>query len=322
VLRTLGRSKIEVSSLGLGTARIGGLGYSRKLDRETKLIPDAVEESKRAIRAAIDLGVTLIDTADTYGSGRSERLIGEALRGVRNKVTLATKFGELFDEETGEVPEGVSVTPEYVEEACDASLRRLGTDVIDLYLFHLCDYPLGEAESIRDALEDLVAKGKIRYYGWSTDDVERAKLFAQGRHCTAIEHRLNILHDAPEMLSLCDGEDMASINRVPLLIGVLTGRWRRGDSLPEDDRRSDWFDDEQFLKLLDRAESLRPMLTQDGRSYVQGALGWIWSRHPRAIPVPGFRTLQQAEDLAGAMEFGPLSQDIFERVTDIMRQPL
>lgn len=322
MFRTLGRSEIEVSALGLGTARIGGLGYSRKGDCETTLIPEAVAETKRAISRAIDLGVTLIDTADIYGSGRSERLIGEAIRGVRQKITLASKFGELFDEETGDVPDDVRVTPEYVEQACDASLRRLGTDVIDLYLFHLSDFPLDEAAGIRDALEDLVVKGKIRFYGWSTDDVERGMLFALGEHCTAIEHRLNILNDAPEMLALCDEEDLASINRVPLLTGILTGRWHRGDSLPEIDRRSDWFSDEQFLTLLDRAESLRPHLTQDGRSYVQGAIGWLWARHPRAVPVPGFRTVQHVEDLAGAMAFGPLPQDAFERASEIMQQPL
>ncbi len=320
--RTLGRSKIEVSALGLGTARIGGLGYSRKGDCETVLIPDAIEESRRAIRAAIDRGVNLFDTADVYGAGRSERLLGESIRDVRRKVIIATKFGELFDEDTGEQPEGVEFEPEHVKPACDESLRRLGTDVIDVYLLHLRDYPLDKAEAVRDALEDLVAKGKIRFYGWSTDSVERAKLFAQGRHCTVIEHRLNPFMDAPEMLKLCDQENLASLNRAPLICGALTGRWHPNTSLPESDRRSDWFDDEGFSKMLERAESLRPTLTQDGRSYVQGAIGWIWARHCRAIPIPGFRSVRQVEDLSGAMEFGPLSQEAFERVNDIMRQPL
>jgi len=156
VLRTLGRSGIVVSALGLGTARVGGLGFSRKGDRETTLIPEAVRESKRAIRVAIDQGVTFFDTADIYGVGRSESLLGEAIRGFRHKVVIATKFGELFEGETGEEPEG-KVTPEYVEQACNESLRRLGTDVIDLYLFHLRDFPLEQAEGIRDTLEDLVA---------------------------------------------------------------------------------------------------------------------------------------------------------------------
>ncbi len=319
--RVLGRSGIVVSALGLGTARVGGLGYSRRGDRETAMPPADFEESKRAIRAAIDRGVDLIDTADIYGAGRAERLIGEAIRGVRNKVVIATKFGELFDEATGAKPEG-AVTPEYVQQACDASLRRLGIDVIDVYIFHLRDFALDQAVGIRDALEDLVARGKIRAYGWSTDDVERARLFAQSPHCAVIEHRLNVFDDAPDMIRLCDELDLGEIIRVPLLTGVLTGRWHRGDSLPEADRRSDGFGDEAFLRMLDRAESLRPFLTSGGRSYAQGALAWIWARSARAVPVPGFRTVAQAAELADAMRHGPLSQEDFAQIGEAMRAPL
>lgn len=319
--RTLGRSGIVVSALGLGTARVGGLGFSRKGDRETTLIPKAVQESKRAIRMAIDRGINFFDTADIYGAGRAETLLGEAIGGVRHKVVIATKFGELFEEETGKEPEG-AVTPEYVKQACNESLRRLGTDVIDLYLFHLRGFPLEEAKGIRDALEDLVARGKIRSYGWSTDDLERAKLFAEGPHCSAIEHRLNIFMDASDMLAFCDEENLASINRVPLLIGVLTGRWHPGDSLPESDRRSDHFRDEGFLKWLEQAETLRPTLTRNGRSYVQGAIAWIWRRSPRAVPIPGFRTVAQVEELAGSIRHGAMSQEDFEAVVTQTKAPL
>jgi len=323
MLRRLGRSGIEVSAMGLGTARIGGLGFSRLGDHETNMPPSAARESKRAIRAAVNRGITFFDTADDYGIGGSERLLGEALQGIRRKVVISTKFGGgLTDEKMGEWVEGTEVTPEFVEQSCDASLQRLGTDVIDVYLLHIRDYPVDRAEPIRDALEDLVAKGKIRSYGWSTDDPERARFFAQAKHCAVVEHRLNVLMDARKMLELCDEEDLASINRVPLLMGALTGRWQRGSTLPEVDRRSDWFQDDEFLQLLDRAESIRPLMTEDGRSYVQGAIGWIWARHPRAIPIPGFRTTQQVEDLAGAMTYGPLSAEAFERAKEIMQQPL
>ncbi|MFC2107982.1 aldo/keto reductase [Candidatus Bipolaricaulota bacterium] len=321
MLRTLGRSGIVVSALGLGTARIGGLGYSRSGDHETRLIPEAVEESKRAIRRALDLGITLFDTADVYGAGRSERILGEALAGRRNEAIVATKFGEGFDEDTGEEVD-VDVTPEYVVRACEASLRRLGIDVIDLYLLHLRDFPIDRAVAIRDALEDLVSAGKIRGYGWSTDDVERAALFAEGPHCIAIEHRLNVLMDATEMLALCDVHDLASINKIPLATGALTGRWGPDTVLPEDDRRSDWFNDQGFQDFLRRAETLRPLLTEGGRSYVQGALGWIWARSPRAIPIPGFRTVEQVTGLAGAMQHGPMSQESFEAVAAQTKAPL
>lgn len=308
-----------MSGLGLGTARIGGLGYSRSGDRETRLIPEAVEESKRAIRRALDLGVTFFDTADVYGAGRSERILGEALAGRRNEVVLATKFGERFDEETGEEVD-VEVTPEYVVRACEASLRRLRTDTIDLYLFHLRDFPIDRASAIRDALEDLVAAGKIRGYGWSTDDVERAALFAEGRNCVAVEHRLNVLMDAPEMLAACDAHDLASINRVPLLCGVITGRWNPDVTLPASDRRSDWLAEPGFRDMIRRAESLRPILTEGGRSFVQGALGWILARSPRAIPIPGFRTVEHVEGLAGAMDRGPLREDQMDRIAALLER--
>ena len=317
VERTLGRSGIKVSAIGLGTARIGGLGYSRSGDHETRLAPEAVEESKRAIRRALELGITFIDTADVYGAGRSERILGEALAGRRRDVAIASKFGEGFDEETGAEID-VDVTPEYVVSACEASLRRLGTDVIDLYLLHLRDFPIDRAPAIRDALEELVSAGKIRGYGWSTDDVERAALFAEGPHCIAIEHRLNVFDDAPEMLAFCEAHDLASINRVPLLTGVLTGRWGPDTKLPEPDRRSDWFADQGFQDFLRRAETLRPVLTEGGRSYVQGALGWILARSPRAIPIPGFRTVEQVEGTAGTLAHGPLSPEQMTAIDELL----
>ena len=248
------------------------------------------------------------DHPSPHVASQDERILGKALEGRRNRVILSTKFGECFDEETGAAPP-TEITPEYVRTACETSLRRLRTDVIDLYLFHLRDFPLDRAVGIRDALEDLVSAGKIRGYGWSTDDVERAELFAQGPHCTAIEHRLNVLMDAAEMLPLCERHDLASINRVPLLIGLLTGRWTPDTVLPADDRRSDWFGEAGFLDALRKAESLRPYLETDGRSYVQGALGWILARSNRTIPIPGFRTVEQVEGVAGTLRHGPLTAE-------------
>ena len=304
---------MEVSAIGLGTARIGGPGFTRRGDHEIRLTPGAMEEATRAIHVAIDRGITFFDTANVYGAGRSERILGEAVRRVRQRVVIATKFGEGFDEESG-AETVVDVTPEYVAKACEGSLRRLGVDTIDLYLFHVRDFPLDRAIAIRDALEDLVSTGKIRFYGWSTDDVERAKLFAEGAHCTAVEHRLNVLMDVPDMLAFCEEEDLASINRVPLLTGVLTGRWSAGTKLPDADRRSDWFGEQGFRDCLRRAEALRPLLTAGGRSYVQGALAWILARSPRTVPIPGFRTVSQVEELAGTMRWGPLSAKEFEAV--------
>jgi len=309
--RRLGRSGVKVSPLGLGTARMAGLGF-----REDLVPPDtsqATREAVRQIQAAVDLGVTLFDTADNYGRGLSERILGEALRGRRDGIVVATKFGEdpMPDQE-----DPWSLDAGSVERACEASLRRLEVECIDLYLLHRRDYPLERAPALMEVLEDLVRAGKIRYYGWSTDDVERARLFARGEHCIAIEHRLNVFNDNAAMLDLCREQDLASLNRVPLLMGVLTGRWSRETKLEEGDPRAQWFEDEGFLKLLACAQQIEPYLTSDGRSYVQGALGWIWARSPLTIPLPGFRNMEQMQALVEAQQFGPLPVDAMQAIEE------
>jgi aryl-alcohol dehydrogenase-like predicted oxidoreductase len=226
---------------------------------------------------------------------------------------VATKFGEdpLPDQE-----DPWNLDAGAVERACAASLRRLGVECIDLYLLHRRDYTLERASGLIEALEDLVRAGKIRYYGWSTDDVERARLFARGEHCIAIEHRLNIFNDNHAMLDLCGEQDLASLNRVPLLMGVLTGRWSPETKLEGGDPRAGWFEDEGFLKLLACAQQIEPYLTSDGRSTVQGALGWIWARSPLTIPLPGFRNLEQMQALVQAMQFGPLPLEVMQAIAE------
>lgn len=309
--RRLGRSGMQVSPLGLGTARMAGLGW--RDDSAPQDSSQVQRDAVRQIQAAVDLGVTLFDTADSYGQGLSERILGEALRGRREGIVLATKFGEdpMLDQE-----DPWSLDAGSVERACEASLRRLGVECIDLYLLHRRDYPLERAPALMEVLEGLVRAGKIRFYGWSTDDVERARLFARGEHCIAIEHRLNVFNDHAAMLDLCREQDLASLNRVPLLMGVLTGRWSPATKLEEGDRRAQWFEDEGFLKLLACAKQIEPYLTSDGRSCVQGALGWIWARSPLAIPLPGFRNMEQMQELVQARQFGPLPPDVMQAIAE------
>jgi aryl-alcohol dehydrogenase-like predicted oxidoreductase len=309
--RRLGRSGVQVSPLGLGTARLAGLGWRDNLAPQdpTQTKQDAV----RQIQAAVDLGVTFFDTADNYGQGLSERILGEALQGRRDDIVVATKFGEdpMSDQE-----DPWSLDAGSVERACAASQCRLGVQCIDLYLLHRRDYPLERAPELMEVLEDLVRAGKIRHYGWSTDDVVRARLFAHGEHCIAIEHRLNIFNDNAAMLDLCREQDLASLNRVPLLTGVLTGRWLPETKLEEGDPRAQWFEQEEFLKLLACAQQIEPYLTRDGRSYVQGALGWIWARSPLTIPLPGFRNMEQMQALVQARQYGPLPLDVMQAIAE------
>jgi aryl-alcohol dehydrogenase-like predicted oxidoreductase len=199
--RVLGRSGMRVSALGMGCWAIGGPATRGQDAVGWGAVDDA--ESTRAIHRALDLGVTFFDTADTYGAGHSEIVLGRALAGRRKDVVIATKFGNTFVEGTGEMT-GSNAEPEYILRACDASLRRLGTDSIDLYQLHLGGHPAEKVPEVLDTLERLADSGKIKAYGWSTDDPERARLFASGRRCTAVQSQLNVLSDAPAVLAVCD----------------------------------------------------------------------------------------------------------------------
>jgi aryl-alcohol dehydrogenase-like predicted oxidoreductase len=289
---------------------MAGLGWREDVASQDP--SQSKQEAIRQIQAAVDLGVTFFDTADNYGQGLCECILGEALRGRRD-VIVATKFGE-DPRQDQEDPWYLDAA--YVNRSCEASLGRLGVECIDLYLLHRRDYPLDQAPEILEALEDLVRAGKIRYYGWSTDDVNRARLFAHGEHCIAIEHRLNVFNDNNGMLHLCQELDLASLNRGPLLMGVLTGRWSVETKLEEGDPRAKWFESEEFQQLLACAQQIQPYLTSDGRTSVQGALGWIWARSPLTIPLPGFRNLEQIQDLVQAQKYGPLSSQVMQAIDE------
>ncbi|MFD8966705.1 aldo/keto reductase [Streptomyces sp. NPDC059568] len=314
--RTLGRSGITVGALGFGCWAIGGewqdrdgnpLGWGKVDD----------EESVAALHRALDLGITFFDTADVYGTGHSERVLGRALRGRRrDEVVVATKWGNTFDEATRTLT-GSDATPAYARRALTASLRRLGTEYIDLYQLHLSDAPFASAAELRDACEEFVREGLIRTYAWSTDDPERAALFAEGEHCAAVQHACNVLEDAPEMLALCAERDLTSINRSPLAMGLLTGKHGSGSRSASGDIRAvppawlRWFGEGGVPtpEWAARVEAVRSVLTSDGRTLAQGALAWLWARSPHTVPIPGFRSVTQATENAAARAYGPLHAD-------------
>lgn len=310
--RTLGRSGIEVGALGMGCWAIGGPFWAGDLPLGYGEVDDA--ESLRAIHRALDLGVTLFDTAGVYGCGHSERILGKALGKRRASVLIATKVGDRFDEETRRITGGLDDPRLGVRQACEESLRRLQTNYIDLYQLHFGDYDLERAVEVREEMEQLVAEGKIRSYGWSTDDPERARLFAQGPHCVAIQHTLNIFEDNPAVLAVCEEHNLASINRGPLAMGILTGKYVSREQIGREDIRLSelaWnpFNRERLPGLLQRLDQVREVLTSGGRTLAQGALGWLWARSGRTIPIPGFKTVKQVEENARAMQFGPLTTE-------------
>lgn len=315
--RTLGRSGLPVSAMGLGCWAIGGPWYWLDGPGGWGDIDD--NESIRAIHAALDLGINFFDTAANYGTGHSERILGRALEGKRDKAVIATKFGFVVDEAAKRVSLRTDDHLLHVRNECEASLRRLNTDVIDLYQLHVWDYPLEKVPAMVELLESLVSEGKIRYYGWSTDSVEGARLFAQGKHCVAIQHDLNVVLDAPDMLALCEELDLASVNRSALARGALSGKYTKDSVFPQNDVRNDpWSRDHFFTPTLSQLDAVRSILTSNGRSLVQGALAWIWARSEKTIPIPGFKTVAQVEENAKAMELGPLTMEQMKEIDSIL----
>jgi aryl-alcohol dehydrogenase-like predicted oxidoreductase len=275
-------------------------------------------ESLRAIDRALDLGVTFFDTANVYGTGYSEKILGQALRGKRDQVVIATKFGRAF-EEYSRITIGADARPTAIRQQCEDSLRRLQTDYIDLYQFHLAGYNPAAAPEVVAACEALVGEGKIRAYAWSTDDVDRARVFAQGDHCAAVQVQINIFERNDAMLDLCAEHNLAAIIRGPLAKGLLTGKFTPSSTLPANDVRSGWnLKDGEQADQLDRLEQLRDILTQDGRSLAQAALGWLWAKSEHTVPIPGFKTTRQVEDNVGALNYGPLTAEQMRQIEAIV----
>ncbi|MDH5505950.1 MAG: aldo/keto reductase [Anaerolineae bacterium] len=319
--RILGRSGIEVSSIGMGCWAIGGpwtfsngeaswpAGWGKIDDKE----------SLRALQAGLDLGITFFDTAANYGAGHSERILGQAVAGRRDKVVIATKFGFIVDTETKHVRVDDAAIIANIHSDCEKSLQRLGTDYIDIYQLHQGSYAEDKAPLVMDALEELVKAGKIRWYGWSTDHPGRARIFAQGEHCTSIQFDLNVFRDNPETREICAEFNLGGINKSPLSRGLLTGKFNPDSTFPKDDIRHSWsFKDEDGAKHLDQLEAVRGVLTANGHTLAQASLAYIWALDERMVPIPGFRSVQQVQENAKAMQLGPLSSEQVHAVTQLL----
>jgi aryl-alcohol dehydrogenase-like predicted oxidoreductase len=320
--RTLGKSKLEVSALGMGCWAIGGpwtwaqpgnepypAGWGNTDD----------EESIRAVHVAMDMGVNFFDTAANYGAGHSEVVLGRALKGKRDQVVIATKFGHIVNEKEKTVYGDRNQISKNVRTDVENSLRRLQTDFIDIYQLHDGGYNPKPALELQTVLEELVSAGKIRWYGWSTDVVNSAREFASGAHCTSIQFRLNAIYDNSEMRKVCAEFDLAGINKDPLNKGILTGKFNSNSTFPENDVRSrEDFSNPEIVKRLKIVDEIQDILTSNGRTMAQGALAYIWALDERMVPIPGFKSVQQVKDNAGAMQFGPLTESAVKEIQTIV----
>jgi aryl-alcohol dehydrogenase-like predicted oxidoreductase len=314
--RRLGRSTLPVSALGLGCWAIGGPFWRGERPIGWGAVDD--DASVQAIEQALDVGITLFDTADVYGCGHSEEVLGRALGGRRAEVVIATKFGLTFDEHRRQMM-GTDTSPAYIRRACDASLRRLGTGYIDLYTMHPSGEFTGPVEDVLEVLEELVAAGKIRWYGWSHEGTPGIRSFAAGPHCTTAQNTLHVLDDNPAYAATCEELDLAWVCNCPLAQGILTGKFRAESRLPADDVRRTWnLQEGKQAEQLRQFEAIREVLTSEGRTPAQGALAWIWARSTQTIPIPGFKTVEQVDELAGAARSGPLSVRSMQQIAELL----
>ena len=304
--KTLKNSDLQVSPMGLGAWAIGGEWVFIDNQAGWGKVDDA--ESIRAIQAALDAGMNLIDTAANYGTGHSEAIVGQAIQGRRDKVVIATKFGFDVDETAKKVAyQSPDAIIKNLAFECERSLRHLNTDVIDIYQLHMWEFPQARVPELLDGLENLVAQGKIRTYGWSTDDVELARLFNAGEHCAVIQHAANVMEPASAMFNFTAKSGLTSLVRSPLLMGFLSGKYDKDAQFTVTDVRNREFPAERIAKIVANRAKIREILMSNGRSLVQGALAWLWAVGEQVVPIPGIRTAAQAAENAAAMEFGPLT---------------
>jgi aryl-alcohol dehydrogenase-like predicted oxidoreductase len=312
-----------IPRLGMGCWAIGGPFYAGDVPLGWGDVDDA--ESIRAIHRAIELGIRFFDTASNYGAGHSEEVLGEALTDHPD-IIVATKFGFATDPATKQAT-GAFASSEFIRASVETSLKRLKRERIDLLQFHLNEFDPVEADAVFATLDGLRAEGKITAYGWSTDWPERAARFAGRDGFLSVQHTMNVLEPADQMIALVEQTDLISINRGPLAMGLLSGKFRPGDRLAANDVRSadlDWLkyfrDGVVSPEFSRRLETIRDLLQTDGRTLTQGALAWLWARSPNTLPIPGFRTVKQVEENAGALEKGPLSASTMAAIDDALQR--
>jgi len=289
--RPLGTQGLVVSAQGLGCMGMSEF-YAGRDDAE----------STATIHRALDLGVTFLDTADMYGPHTNEALVGRAIRGRREEVVLATKFGNVRGADGAFL--GVNGRPEYVRSACDASLARLGVDVIDLYYQHRVDRTVPIEETV-GAMSELVTAGKVRFLGLSEASPATIRRAHAVHPISALQTEYSLWTRDPEegVLPACRELGIGFVPYSPLGRGFLTGRFRRLEDLPEDDYRRyhPRFTGENFRKNLDVVAKVEEIAREKGCTPAQLALAWLHAQGADLVPIPGTKTRARLEENAGAL---------------------
>ena len=289
--RELGRSGLKVAAMGLGC-----MGMSEFYGQADE------GESIATIHRALDLGIDFLDTADMYGVGRNEELVGRAIHDRRDSVILATKFGNVRTLEGGFA--GVSGKPEYVKSACEASLKRLHIEVIDLYYQHRVD-PNVPIEDTIGAMAELVTEGKVRFLGMSEAAPQTLRRAQAVHPIAALQTEYSLWSRDPEdeIIPTCRELGIGFVPYSPLGRGFLTGQIKKFEDLPEDDfrRRGPRFQGENFQKNLDLVAKIEEIAREKGCKASQLALAWVLAQGEDLVPIPGTKRVSYLEENVGAL---------------------
>ncbi len=298
--RTLGKNGIEVSAIGLGCMGMAGV-YNIRND----------DEARAAIHRALDLGLDFLDTADFYGAAENEEFVGRAIRERRSEVVLATKFGQIWNEQGR--PVGVNGKPDYVRSACEASLKRLGVEVIDLYYQHRVDPDVPIEETV-GAMAGLVAAGKVRHIGLSEAAAATVRRAHSVHPIAAVqsEYSLWTRDPEPDVLPTCRELGIGFVAYSPLGRGFLTGSIASPDDLPESDVRHAHprFQADNVASNQSLVAEIRRLAESKGCAPVQLAIAWVLAQGDNVVPIPGTQRRSYLEQNIGALEVALTEDDL------------